>query len=1172
MMEIIFSNELKYWFRTPAFYGYSFAFFLLAAGTMAGSAGILGGDAADTPVLANSPEEVFSLMNLFLKLLLLVLPAIFGHSVYRDFRSNVYQLMFTFPFTRSDYLSGKFLSAFLIAGILAVMTGLGMIAGTQLPGVLPARMAPFDVGVYIHVFGIYIFPAIFLFGIAIFAATVFSRNLYSGFICIIIFLVLREIAARLLGSADSLWALADPLGEAAKMFYTQSRTISEQNYLPLPLENWVIFNRLLWLGLAVAGAAITYRRFSFYPESIPFRAIRKRAILLGERQSGGGVTLNSDLPTIRLSFFHQLKISWKIAGMEFYGIVTSGSFLSMLAVGLMFTFVLLAQMNPPYGARVLPLTWVMLAFPVLFYSLLIVAMTFLYAGVLIHRPSLFRMNEWVDTTPVSDLTLLFSRFLALVKMQVLLLSMIFVAGTVVQLWQGLYKIEVGHYLFALFCLHLPGFVIWAFVSVFVQTVFSHTYSGLFVLIIGALGVSYLPALGVEELIFRFNENPDPSFFLKYSEISGYGLALRPFFLYKLYWSLFGLVLFGGAWLLWQRGLYASFLERLFYMRWRLNSGKLIFLLVSLAAFLVLGINLYQKPEAVSEKQTKTVMLKADKKYGRYIHFPQPRITRVNVKMDLFPESSEWNASGEYVMVNKSGRVVDTLLLHYAPEMLTSFFPDRNTRTIVHDTTAHLDILVLEERLEPGDSMRLHFAIEPQQAGFLPKSTPVLKDGTFFTSVVFPGLGYESPYLQFSPDDSAARQNHYRSSDADYIDFEAIVSTAEDQIAIVPGYLDKEWTESGRHYFSYRSREKTTRDFVFLSGHYEVRKGKWKNVDLEIYYHKGHEYNLGHMMRSLKATLSYNENHFSPYQHKQIRIVEFSRALGEYAQSFATTIPYSEIGFVMNTTAEDELNFPFIGVSHELSHQWWGHQVIPANVSGIRMITEGLAEYNSLKVLEQEYGENHGRLFREKALKTYLKKRVEDADEKPLMYNSGLEKSYIPYQKGSLAFYAMSDYLGEDCFHDLLKTWLEDVRFRGAPYTTCTELVNYIKSETPDSLAYLVHDWFESVTVYDNKVIAADAWPLANGKYQVNLVFDVHKSDNTHKEQPLADYVEIGIFTEPGHSGFPQTIYLKKHKITQNQNTLSLVVDEIPLQAGIDPMTKLIDLHPGDNRIAVRLHK
>jgi len=46
------------------------------------------------------------------------------------------------------------------------------------------------------------------------------------------------------------------------------------------------------------------------------------------------------------------------------------------------------------------------------------------------------------------------------------------------------------------------------------------------------------------------------------------------------------------------------------------------------------------------------------------------------------------------------------------------------------------------------------------------------------------------------------------------------------------------------------------------------------------------------------------------------------------------------------------------------------------------------------------------------------------------------------------------------------------------------------------------------------------------------------------------------------------LYLKKEKITQEQNTFEIVVDQMPTRAGIDPFNKLVDRDADDNTIDV----
>ena len=140
-------------------------------------------------------------------------------------------------------------------------------------------------------------------------------------------------------------------------------------------------------------------------------------------------------------------------------------------------------------------------------------------------------------------------------------------------------------------------------------------------------------------------------------------------------------------------------------------------------------------------------------------------------------------------------------------------------------------------------------------------SPVRENGTFINNfALFPSLGYSSQGeltddktrekynlpkndLQAHPSDSTALGNTYISKDSDWINFEATVSTSVDQIAIAPGYLQKEWSEGDRRYFHYKMDSKILNFYAFNSGRYEVKKEMFNGVSLEIYYNKRYSCNL-----------------------------------------------------------------------------------------------------------------------------------------------------------------------------------------------------------------------------------------------------------------------------------------------------------------------------------------
>lgn len=88
--------------------------------------------------------------------------------------------------------------------------------------------------------------------------------------------------------------------------------------------------------------------------------------------------------------------------------------------------------------------------------------------------------------------------------------------------------------------------------------------------------------------------------------------------------------------------------------------------------------------------------------------------------------------------------------------------------------------------------------------------------------------------------------------------------------------------------------------------------------------------------------------FGPNPHCQARIVEFPRYVTN-AQGFPGTITCSEgLGFIARAGPGD-ISYPFEIATHEVAHQWWGHQMLGGNVEGGGLLSESMAEYLSAEV-------------------------------------------------------------------------------------------------------------------------------------------------------------------------------------------------------------------------------
>ena len=399
--------------------------------------------------------------------------------------------------------------------------------------------------------------------------------------------------------------------------------------------------------------------------------------------------------------------------------------------------------------------------------------------------------------------------------------------------------------------------------------------------------------------------------------------------------------------------------------------------------------------------------------------------------------------------------------------------------------------------------------------------------------------------------------------------ESVISTSLDQTAIGPGSLVEQWTDKGRNYFRYRVDHPSLNFYSFISAKYEVQRSKVGDVDIEVYYHPEHKWNVAKMSEAIADTLDYCTKHFGPYKHRQARIIEFPR-VSSFAQAFPGTMPYSEsIGFIANLEKPDDIDKVTYIVAHEMSHQWWAHQVIGARMKGATLLSETLAQYTALMVMRLKYGDDMMHKFLRYEMDRYLRSRgTEEMKERPLI-NVELNQGYIHYQKGSVALYYLAEMIGEDRINVALEEVIDQFAYQGPPYPTAHALVDRLRDQTPPEFQYLIQDLFEEITLFGNRTVEAVATKSPDGKYRVKLVVECEKfkaDENGHETSvEMNDWVEIGAFAKP-ESGkrYGKLLHRERKQLTAGKHELEFVTDEIPYQAGIDPRNMLIDRVPSDN--------
>ena len=546
-------------------------------------------------------------------------------------------------------------------------------------------------------------------------------------------------------------------------------------------------------------------------------------------------------------------------------------------------------------------------------------------------------------------------------------------------------------------------------------------------------------------------------------------------------------------------------------------------------------------------------------------------------------------AGKQTILNKSETPIEKLYVNLANTFET-ILAIPNAKLEVDDKKLAFQTYRLQPALEPGQSIEMSFVVRSKTRGIENQvsNQELVQNGTFFNNSIAPHFGYDPSQrlmdpkrrkdYQLAPAESVptltrecgvACLSHYVGQDADWVDVETVISTSGDQIAVAPGSLLEQWTKDGRNFYRYKLDHPSVNFYSFISARYEVDRSKAGDVDVEVYYHPEHDWNVPRMSQSIKAALDYCGTEFGPYRHKQARIIEFPR-VASFAQAFPGTMPYSEsIGFIARMDKPDDIDMVYYVVAHEMAHQWWAHQVIGARMQGATLLSETLAQYTALMIMRKEYGEDMMHKFLKYEMDSYLRSRgAERMKERPLI-SVDPTQGYIHYRKGSVALYYLAEMIGEQRINAALKDIIEVYAYKGPPYPTSHVLVDRLRKQTPAELQYLIKDLFEDITIFANRTIDAKATNQEDGKYLVQIEVECSKFKADEKgletESDMDDWMEIGAFAKPeAGNRYGVLLHRERLQLKSGKHKLEFTVDAKPYQAGIDPRNFLIDRIPDDN--------
>jgi hypothetical protein len=1219
-----FTFELKFRFKSLSTYVYFLLWlifsFLCVASESFGPIGSGNGKILLNSAFANTLDNI--LAGVFG---MIVIAAIFGTSILRDFQRDTYQILFTQPISKFAYLGGRWAGSFLTTVFAFSGMMLGTFLGTFAPWADHTRIAPNHLWIYLQPFLSILVIQIFFLGSVFFAVGALSRKIFivylQGVALFVIYLIFITVfsATR---SLEHFWSgIFDPIGVVLFNGITRYWTVIEKNTLffswsPVLFNGVFLYNRLLWIGVGALSLVSVWALFPMSVEALTARSQGRRAAKAKEQEVADALPVRSvvtaRLPRIQQAFTRATTFAQYVSltRLRLRNIFRDLPFWAIVALLIAFGIASGRLAGHVAEQNVWPVTYLMVQAVEGSALLFLFIVAALYAAELLWRERDAHFDGIHDALPMRESTDWLSRLTAIVIVEFILLAVVMLIGIVMQTSAGYYHYEVLQYFKELYLVTFPQVLTFILLALFVQTVVSNKFVGHAIVIGVFILMPILYSFGWENTLYLIGQVPAYT----YSDMNGYGHFVPALFWSIAYWLAISAVLGVASIVLARRGAEDSLRARgrqALRLAPRLAPVAIVFALIAAGAGSWYFYNAHVLNEYLDSKARRDIQADYERNFKQYENLLQPKVTAVDAEINIYPDRRSFDGNIRITLQNKTGQPIPQIHLTDPMRSVTNVKFDRAVHLVSSAPRNIYSIYALDQPLAPGETITLTCDIGHQTRGFrdgneLPEFA---YNGTFFDSDYTPYIGYNRnlelddprrrreehlPLLEEMAHrgDPAHSVNNIFPLDSDWITYHTVVSTSPDQIAIAPGYLQREWQANGRRFFEYSMGSTHILDFFsYISARYQIRKetyhGQNGDVALEVDYDPAHTYDVDDMLASSRAGLDYYQRVYSPYQFSQYRIFEFPRYRG-FAQSFPNTVPYSEaIGFIERVVKPTDIDFTYFATAHELGHQWWAHQLIGADVEGSNMLAESLAEYSALQVMARKYGRDLMHRYLRHELDGYLQGRSGEIRHEPPLALVQREQ-YVWYQKGGQILYTLADYIGEDKLNLALHNFLMQYRYANAnnqvdardntstsapidgPYPDTRMLVDAIRAQTPPELQYLVDDGFNRIVLYDNQAISATSQKTPDGKYKVTLEVQARKvqADGSGAETrvPLADYIEIGVFS--GKKDEEKPLYLKKEKFTEEHRTFEILVDQAPTLAGIDPYNKLIDRNADDNMIDV----
>jgi ABC-2 type transport system permease protein len=1194
MFGTIARFELRYQMRNPVFWVATILFFLLTFGATTVESIRLG---SGGNVHTNAPTAIVQINLIMSMFFMFVTTAFVGNVVVRDDETGFGSIIRSTKVGKYSYMFGRFAGAFLGAAVAFLAVPLAIWIGTWMPWVNPDMLGPNRLQDYVFAYFVIALPNLLVTSAIFFAVACWTRSVTYSYLAVILFMFAYFALTAVIRKLPDIHSASfiEPFGSVAYGLGVRYLTPNQANTHNLQVTGLLLGHRLFWLSVAVGIVIVTVWRFSFATRGVSKSAATRQAAR-DQKLAAVKPMLVDRLPanTPERAGWHMLRVrTW----LEMRQVFKSPAFWVLALVGSINLFMTLNLTGRMYDVPIWPRTYAIIDTVRATSLLITMLMAIYFSGEVVWRERDRRFNEIFDATPLPNWSFLVSKLVGVVgALGALSIVFVLVQTIAFQLIRGVTDIQFGEWLSwfvapsALYLIHL------SVLAIVVQALSPNKFVGWAVMLLYFVSTIVFAGMGLDHPLINYAEAPTPL-----SEMNGNDYMGITAWWLRAYWTAFAAILVVIGHLMWRRGTAVTLAGQWRSLPSRLRGTPLAFLIVSVGLTAAMGSFLFYNMNIlntrVSQKEGERRQAQFEKDYSRYLDQPEPTLTDVTLKVDLQPSRHWVRFDGRYRFVNKTDKPVALLHVYMGvPQTRLEAISVPGATLVKNDVINLRRIYRFDKPLQPGAAGTMIWRTEMGRIGIpaLPSDRQLqevdvqpARNGAYLTNLGFaPALGMNRgnflqgnavrkkyglpPATQVPTLDSkpALYQNY---AGVDRVNTDIIVTTDADQTLIVTGARISDTVAGGRRTARFISPNPTLNFITIQSGRYKVKSIDANGVKASVYYEAEHPMNVDRMLSVMKDSLDYYRKNFGPYQYTYARVIE-RPDYGGTANSAPGTVGYSErFGFTADFRNPKNVDYLSFVTAHELSHQYWFHQVVPANMEGAEILTETPSQYAGIMVMKQRYGKDQIRRFLQYEQDSYLRgRRGETAEERPLV--TVQKQGYIHYYKGSVVMYLVQDRLGEDRVNGALRSIIDRYRMRPPPYARSVDLVNALLGICRnDQERGLIRDLFERITLYDLRARQASVRQLANGQYETTIIVQGGKTyadgKGNETRAALDEPIDVGVFSaNPADLAFGRenVLAMKRVPIRSGDQVIKLVTARKPTYAGVDPYLTYIDRQVDDN--------